>query len=77
MGGVGVGASQRVTLWRLTPIEEWSGKKATYDAAELVQRYEQRKTWRGDRTAQQVQQGARIFVLDGKRRVYRWGSEKL
>ena len=74
MGGAGANNEHTAVLWRLVPIEEWPGSKDTYEAADLVARYESGATWRGDRHGQQVKQGARIFVLVGPRRVYRWTS---
>ncbi len=74
MGGTNVKSAHTAVLWRLVPIEEWPGSKDTYDAGELVERYESGATWRGDRHGYQVSLGARIFVLVGPRRVYRWTS---
>ena len=74
MGGSSVKGVHTAVLWRLVPIEEWPGSKDTYDAGELVERYESGATWRGDRHGYQVSLGARIFVLVGPRRVYRWTS---
>lgn len=75
MGGSSKGSAHLVMLWRVVPMEEWSGRKDTYDSAELLERWESGATWRGDRTGYQAKQGAAFYVFTGQRRAYRWGGK--
>jgi hypothetical protein len=75
MGAVTANGVNAVTLWRVVPMEEWSGRKDTYDSAELLARYESGATWRGDRTGYQAKQGSQFYVFTGQRRAYRWGAK--
>lgn len=66
--------SGRADVWRLTPLAEWKGATRTH--RELVAEYGKGRA-AGDHTGQLVTFGKARYVLDGERRIYRWGPEDL